>query len=172
MAQELVSLFTEMGVVSAIFLSLGIILCIVEIFVPGVGFWGICGSVCTGIGILFRFIDGMSLYQFFVLVFLIVSLLALCICCLIVLIKTGVMGDVGIFATGTALPKDYSDNKQMKKVIGKIGKTTTSLSLAGRVKVLGKIYDCISEDDFIDKNKFVKILRVEDNRLVVKRIWR
>lgn len=169
--QEIITLFTEMGIVSAIFLTLGMVLCIVEIFVPGVGFWGISGSVCTGVGILFRFIDGMSFYQFLVLVFLIACLLALAMCCLIVLIKTGVMGDVGVFSTGTALPKDYADNKAMKKLIGKIGKTTTSLSLAGRVKVMGKIYDCISEDSFINKNKFVRVLRVEDNRLVVKKFW-
>ena len=102
---------------------------------------------------------------------LVVGLLSLAMLCLIVLIKTGVMGDVGIFNTGTALPKDYGNSKEYKKLIGKTGKTTTDLSLAGRVKVRGKIYEAISEENYIEKNKFIKVVRLEDNRLVVRRFW-
>lgn len=93
------------------------------------------------------------------------------VCCLIVLVKIGALSDNGLFNTGTALPRDYGNSKEYRKLIGKIGKTTTQLGLAGRVKVRGKIYDAISQDSFIDKNKYVKIVRLEDNRLVVRRFW-
>jgi len=170
MATEFVQIFTEMGWISGIFLSLGIILSIIEIFIPGLGFCGISGAVCTIIGIVFRAINGISLYQFLVLLLLIAGLFAFAVFILIFLIKSGLMIDVGIFSTGTALPKDYK-NKEAKKLIGKVGKTTTDLMLAGRVKVRGKIYDAISADSHIDKNKYVKIIKLEDNRLVVRRFW-
>lgn len=170
MATEFIQIFTEMGWISGIFLTLGIILSIIEIFIPGVGFCGISGAICTIIGIVFRAIDGISLYQLLVLILLIAGLFALAIFLLIFLIKSGLMIDIGVFSTGTALPKDYK-NKEAKKLVGKIGKTTTDLMLAGRVKVRGKIYDAISEQNYIEKNKYVKIVKLEDNRLVVRRFW-
>ena len=171
MGQQFIELFTEMGAVSAIFLTLGIILCIIEIFIPGVGFCGISGGICTVLGIIFRCIDGINLYQFLVLIMLIVGLFSLSLLCLIVLVKSGVMADVGIFNTGTALPKDYGNSKEYKKLIGKTGKTTTVLDLAGRVKVRGKIYEAISEENYIPKNKYIKVVKLEDNRLVVRKFW-
>lgn len=170
MTSEFIQIFTEMGYVSAIFLTLGIILSIIEIFIPGLGFCGISGAICTGIGIMFRFVEGLSLYQFLVLVLLLAGLFVLAMLLLIILIKSGLMVDVGIFSTGTALPKDYK-NKEYKKLVGKVGKTTTDLKLAGRVKVRGKVYDAISEDSFIEKNKYVKVVKLENNRLVVRRFW-
>ena len=62
-------------------------------------------------------------------------------------------------------------NKEAKKLVGKVGKTTTDLKMAGRVKVRGKIYDAISSENYIEKNKYVKIVKLEDNRLVVRRFW-
>ena len=171
MAQQFIEIFTEMGWVSGIFLTLGIVLCMIEIFVPGLGFFGISGAVSTILGIVFRCIDGLDLYQFLVLILLIASVFGFAVICLILLIKMGVMGDVGIFKTGTALPRDYGNSKEYKKLIGKIGKTTTELRLAGRVKVRGKIYDAISQDSFIEKNKYIKVVKLEDNRLVVRKFW-
>lgn len=170
MATEFVQIFTEMGYVSGIFLTLGIILSIVEIFVPGLGFYGIAGAICTFVGIVFRFVEGLSLYQLLVLLLLLAGLFALAVLLLIILIKSGLMVDVGVFSTGTALPKDYT-NKEAKKLVGKVGKTTTDLKMAGRVKVRGKIYDAISSENYIEKNKYVKIVKLEDNRLVVRRFW-
>ena len=126
MATEFVQIFTEMGWLSAIFLCVGITLSFIEIFIPGVGFCGIGGAVCTVLGIIFRSINGISLYQLFVLLLLIAGVFAFAVFILIFLIKTGLMVDVGIFATGTALPKDYK-SKEAKRLVGKTGKTTTDL---------------------------------------------
>lgn len=171
MATEFIQIFTEMGFVSALFLTIGIILCIVEIFVPGLGFLGYTGAGCVIGGIVFRTIEGLSFYQFLVLILLIAGLIFFAIGLLIFLIKTGLMVDVGVFSTKTALPKDYK-NKEYKKLVGKIGKSTTPLMQAGQVKVRGKIYDAICDEGYIEKNKFIKVIRLEDNRLIVRRFWR
>ena len=76
MATEFVQIFTEMGWLSAIFLCVGITLSFIEIFIPGLGFCGISGAVCTVLGIIFRSINGISLYQLFVLLLLIAGVFA------------------------------------------------------------------------------------------------
>ena len=171
MGQEFIQIFSEMGWIAATLLSVGIVFCVIEIFVPGIGFFGVSGAGAIVLGIIFRCVNGVSLYQLIVLLLLIFGIFVLAVLCLIILIKMGVMGDVGIFNTGTALPKDYGNNKEYKKLVGKIGKTTTEMTLAGRVKVRGKIYDAISEENYIDKNKLIKVVRLEDNRLVVRKYW-
>ena len=170
MGSEFIQIFTEMGLISGLLLTVGIALCFVEIFIPGVGFCGISGAVCTGLGIIFRFINGLSFYQFLVLILLIAGLFTFAVLLLIILIKSGLMVDVGVFSTGTALPRDYK-NKEYKKLVGKTGKTVSELMKAGKVKVRGKIYDAICENGYIEKNKFIKVVKLEDNRLVVRRFW-
>lgn len=171
MAEEFVQIFTEMGWVSGICLTVGIVFCFIEIFIPGLGFFGITGGIATVVGLIARFVEGISLSQLLLLILMLAGVFAFGVCCLIVLVKIGALSDNGLFNTGTALPRDYGNSKEYRKLIGKIGKTTTQLGLAGRVKVRGKIYDAISQDSFIDKNKYVKIVRLEDNRLVVRRFW-
>lgn len=171
MAQDFIQIFTEMGWVSGLLLTVGIVFCFIEIFIPGLGFFGISGAICTLAGIVARCVEGMNLYQAIVLILLICGVFSFGVCCLIILVKLGALSDNGLFNTGTALPKDYGNSKEYQKLIGKIGKTTTQLGFAGRVKVRGKIYDAISQDSFIEKNKYVKVVKLEDNRLVVKKFW-
>lgn len=171
MAKEFIQIFTEMGWVSGIFLTLGIVLSFIEIFAPGLGFFGISGAICTILGIFFRYAEGLSLYQLILFILLILGVLVLGVVVLIILIKSGLMADTGIFSTKTILPENYSKCKECKKLIGKIGKTTTEMMLAGRVKIRGKEYDAISESEYIAKNKYVKVIKIKDNRFVVRKFW-
>ena len=68
MWQEVVTLFTAMEPIPAILLTVGIIFCIVEMFIPGIGFFGISGSISILAGIILRFINGFNLTQLFILV--------------------------------------------------------------------------------------------------------
>ena len=171
MAKEFIQIFSEMGFISGVLLTIGIIFCFIEIFVPGIGFFGITGSIATIAGIIYRAIKGVTFFQFVVLVLLVVSLFVFALLCLIILIKIGAVSDKGLFSTSTALPKDYGNNKEYKKLIGKIGKTVTEMKLAGKVKIRGKVYEAISEDNYIAKNKYIKVVRLENSYVVVRRFW-
>ena len=72
---EFVSLFTEMNLVPAILLILGIILCIIEMFIAGFGVFGITGGVCLVGGIVAKILYGGTVTQMFILIFLILILL-------------------------------------------------------------------------------------------------
>jgi len=171
MGKEFIQIFSEMGLISGVLLTLGILFCTIEIFVPGVGFFGITGAISTVAGIIYRAIEGVTFFQFVLLILLIASIFVFALLCLIILIKMGVVSDRGLFSTSTALPRDYGNSKEYKKLIGKIGKTVTEMKLAGRVKIRGKIYDAISEQNYINKGKFVKVVRLENSYIVVRRYW-
>lgn len=171
MAKEFIGIFSEMGWISGVLLTLGILFCIIEIFVPGVGFFGITGSISTIAGIIYRSIEGITFFQFVLLILLVVSLFVFALLCLIILIKIGAVSDKGLFSTSTALPRDYGNNKEYKKLIGKIGKTISEMKLGGKVKIRGKIYEALSEQHYIPKNKYVKVVRLENSYVVVRRFW-
>jgi len=56
----------------------------------------------------------------------------------------------------------------LQTYVGKIAKAQTVLRPAGKVICEDKILDAISEGDFIDRDKKVEIIRVEENRLIVR----
>ena len=66
---EVVSLFTEMNLVPAILLIIGLIFCIVEIFIPGFGVFGITGSILLVGGVVAKMLYGGTVTQLFVLLF-------------------------------------------------------------------------------------------------------
>ena len=75
---EVVSLFTEMNVVPAILLTLGLILCIIEMFVPGFGAFGISGIVCLVGGIVAKMLYGGTVTQMFALIVIFAIICSLC----------------------------------------------------------------------------------------------
>ena len=60
-----------------------------------------------------------------------------------------------------AIP-DYS------ALLGKKGKTLTPVRPVGKAIIEGKLYDVVSEGEFIEKNKIVKVRHVEGMRIVVE----
>ena len=57
---EFSAIFTEMGWLPAILLSLGMMFVIIEAFVPGFGFFGIIGTISTITGIVVRIVNGLN----------------------------------------------------------------------------------------------------------------
>ena len=51
--------------------------------------------------------------------------------------------------------------------LGKYGKALTILRPAGRALFGEEILDVVTEGDFIEKDKAIKVIKVEGNRIVV-----
>lgn len=65
-----IELFTGMSAVVAILFILGIVMCVVEIFMPGFGVFGIGGIVCMALAILLRMLDGGNGWMLFYMLLL------------------------------------------------------------------------------------------------------
>jgi membrane-bound serine protease (ClpP class) len=55
-------------------------------------------------------------------------------------------------------------------LVGKVGKATTSLHLAGIAQIEGQRIDVVSEGELIDAGESISVVRVDGNRVVVRRI--
>ena len=68
------------------------------------------------------------------------------------------------------LPVDYDKaDRSLRKLVGKSGKAVTNLSLAGKAKINGRIYDVISMNSYIDKGSNIKVVEIKDNNIVVRK---
>jgi membrane-bound serine protease (ClpP class) len=55
-----------------------------------------------------------------------------------------------------------------KQLLGKTGKALTLLRPAGRAEIEGVVLDVVTEGEFIDRGKSIRVKQVDGNRVVVE----
>ncbi len=146
----------------------GLLLLFLEAFiVPGFG--------VTGIGGLIAIFS--SLFFFFptpnIALIVIASVLVLSIIALVFIVKIfGVSKLWRNISLGESLSNDrgYTSHSDKKELLNKRGITLTHLRPAGTAEINEKRIDVVSEGDYIDKGKKIKVIKVEGSRVVVKKI--
>ncbi|MBR3120181.1 nodulation protein NfeD [Oceanobacillus profundus] len=155
------------GMEAVILLVLGIILIVAEFFVPG----GILGLLGIGAIIGSLFMSGYDLGHMSMsigIAFLVTLIVA------IILFKRIGM-DKGVFRhiilrDSTATEQGYVSSTNRLELIGMEGITATPLRPSGIGEFDGERIDIVSEGSFIDRNKSVKVVRVEGVRVVVREV--
>jgi len=143
---------------------------IVELFVPGFGFFGISGSISIVAGIIVRICQGLNLTQSLTLVLLIIGFYVFIIAIMIYGVQYGFLGKSGLFERRTTLSRDYNEpERRIRKLVGKSGKAITSLDLAGQAKIRGQIYEVISRTSYIEKGSNIKVVEIKDNNIIVRK---
>ena len=167
---EFAVIFTEMNWIAMLLLCVGMTFIVVELFVPGFGFFGISGVVSIVIGIIVRIIQGLNLMQSLVLILMVVGFMVVSTLCLVFSAKHGILGRTGLFENSTSLPENYNKvNKRLDKLVGKSGKAISVLNLGGKAKIRGRIYDVVSINSYIDAGSYVKVVEIRDNQIMVKK---
>ncbi len=167
---EFVSLFTEMNLVPAILLTIGLILCIIEMFVPGFGVFGITGLLCLAGGVVAKMFYGGTVTQLFILLFLIAIILLLVFGIAVWSAKKGLISRTPLVLKETALPENYDQvDTNLEKLIGKEGITVTLFRPQGMVQIGDKFYDAISIDEYLEKGTRVKVVELQGTTLYVKK---
>lgn len=167
---ELFEIFTGMHWVSAMLLIVGAVLVIVEIFVPGFGFFGISGSLSIVAGTVVRICQGLNLTQSLTLILLVIGFFVFVIAIMIYGAQYGILGKTGLFERRSTLSKDYNEaDRKIKKLVGKSGKAVSNLDLAGQAKIRGTIYDVVSISSYIEKGSNIKVVEIKDNNIMVRK---
>lgn len=167
---EFVTIFTEMSWIPAVLLAIGAVFLIVEVFVPGFGFFGICGSISLIAGIVVRIVQGLNLLQSIVLILIVLGFFIIAAMFMVFSARFGVLSQTGLFETNTTISRNYDKaEKELRKLVGKSGKTVSKLNLGGKAKIKGKIYDVISATSLIPSGVHIKVIAIRDNHLVVRR---
>lgn len=167
---EFAQIFTEMSWIPAVLLSLGIIFTIVEVIVPGFGFFGVAGIGCLIAGIVVRIVQGLTVVQSIVLILLVLGFFIIAGVFMVFSAQYGVLSQTGLFETNPTIRRDYDKaEKELRKLIGKSGRAISKLNLGGKAKIKGKIYDVISATSLITPGAHIKVIAIKDNHIIVRK---
>ena len=167
---EFVEIFTQMHWVAAMLLIVGAVMMIVEIFVPGFGFFGITGSVTLVAGVITRICFGLNLSQSLTLILIVLGFFVMVFMLMVYGAQYGILGKTGLFERRTTLDKDHNKpSRELRKLVGKNGKTISKLDLGGQAKIRGKIYDVVSISSYIEPNTNIKVVEIKDNTIMVRK---
>jgi len=163
-------IFTQMHWIAILLLSIGFVFFIVEVFMPGFGFFGITGIISILAGVIFRICQGISVEQALTLILLVIGAICLGYIFILISAKCGILGRTGLVENKSTLSRDYNiPEREIRKLIGKSGKSITKLDLAGKAKIRGKVYDVMSTGSYIEANSNIKVVEIKDNTIMVRK---
>ncbi|MCL2540202.1 MAG: hypothetical protein FWE53_02065 [Firmicutes bacterium] len=171
MWEEIVTLFTEIDILPAVLLLLGLALCIIEMCMPGFGVFGISGAISIVGGLIALIAYGNSVTQFFIMLFIILVILAIMFLIAIYSAKRGLLSKTPLITSGTAVSADYgSPEKNFGKLLGKEGVLSKDCKPVGRVMIADLEYEVTTKTAFLIKGTRVQVIEVEGATITVKAI--
>ena len=168
---EIASLFTQMHWIVILLLCLGVIFCIVESIIPGFGVFGILGIICELSAIVLHAVFSGSVFQVFLLVLAITLVTVLIFLLFVRSAKHGILAKSALVENKPSIPTDYAEkaSEQLKHLIGKEGLTLTDCHPVGKIRVEQNTYEARALS-FIEKGEVIKVISIEDARIVIDKI--
>lgn len=145
----------------------GLILLIIEVMVPGFGLPGISGIILVSIGIIFS-MGSLSTAILSLSVAFIITVIIV-----IFLIKHGYKSPFLskiVLSTEQKNESGYTSSNPRKEYLDKEGISVTELRPSGVIEIGGQRVDALSEGGYIEKNKKVKVVKVEGSKIFVRRL--
>ncbi len=144
----------------------GLLLFIIEfMLIPGVTIAGVGGAICLVTGIVFSFVSFGTTTGFLVL-----GITAAVMVVLTVLMLKANTWNKFMLKTSIDSKVDTVGAEEGKVKPGDKGITVTRLAPGGKVLVNGEYFEAKSVDLLIDPKKEIEVIRIDDNKLIVKPI--
>lgn len=149
-----------------VMMLVGYCLLVLEMYIPGFGLPGVSGTVLMILGIV---IMKPTPLQALILVLISVILLGIAFSIALHSISKGRLSRSKL-VLNEALnrKKEGAGAEDMSYFVGRCGKTHTALRPAGIAEFDGVKLNVVSDGDFIADHRFVRVERVEGNRIVVR----
>ncbi len=143
---------------------LGVLLLLIELYMPGFGFWGISGIGCIGLSFFLTLGGNMV-----ALTLLSISLVVAIIAFLLILrfLPSSKLWNTLILKDAETLQEGFTSSHDYSGYLGREGVTQTLLRPAGIVVIDGMQLNVTSEGQYIEPNTKVKVVSTEGNRIVV-----
>ncbi|MBE7082466.1 MAG: hypothetical protein E7378_02145 [Clostridiales bacterium] len=166
------NLFTQMHWIVVVLLVLGFILCIIEAVVPGFGIFGILGILCEVGAIVVHAVFSGSVAQVFFLVLIVALVILLLFLIFVRSAKYGLLAKSAIAENKTALPKDFKDKaeKELSALVGKEGLAITECRPVGKIRIEQETYEAQSIGTVIKKGEVIRVVSIEDARIMIDRL--
>lgn len=150
---------------SAVLFILGLILLVVEMFIPGFGIAGGSGLVMLIVGII---LTARTPFEAMVMVVILLLLVALVLTILLRSVKRGKLSKKLVLWSAARHENGFSTSADTTALVGKAGVALTILRPAGAGEFDGQRLDVVSEGAFIDRGTKIRIVRTEGRRIVVE----
>ena len=144
---------------------IGLILLILEIFVPG-GIVGILGGVLMIISLLFAG-ESVTHMAYSIIIAMFIAVVGMVILMKLFGKKLHVFNKL-VLKDATTTEEGYVSNENRLDLIGKTGVALTAMRPSGVIIVDNERIDAVSDGLFIDKDKTIVIIKVEGSRIVVR----
>lgn len=155
-------------IIATILYIIGIIFLIIEVFIPGFGFFGISGISLVVISIIVKICLGDSITSILLSILIAFVIIIALLVWMIISAKKGMLSRSPLISSGTSIPTFYSDD-DLKVYIDKTGETVTTCKPVGKVRIDDEIYDVQSLDGFLEIGTKIKVVNVENNMLQIKK---
>jgi membrane-bound ClpP family serine protease len=156
-------------VTAIILLAVGIVLVLLEVFIPSGGILAVLATAAIIAAIYLGFREGTNT-GFVFLVVVVVAVPAMTILGLKVFPRTPIGRKVILepeVETSTQRGRAGVDDEDFSRLMGKSGRTATPLRPSGIVEIDNERYSAVAEGEMIDKGVEVEVVRVEGNSVVV-----
>ena len=147
-----------------ILMLMGVVLLVVEMYIPGFGVPGITGVALLVIGFV---VLGPTLGQGLLLFIILAAILCIALSICLYSASKGRLGKSKLVLKDVAVAEDIAESNDLNYFIGREGIAHTALRPAGIGEFDGVKLNVVSDGEFIAQGKRVKVLSVEGNRIVV-----
>ena len=145
-------------------LTVGYVLLVIEMCVPGFGAPGILGTVLAVLG-LFAMQPSPIEALVLIMVYVLLLLIALMIC--LRSVAKGRLSKSRLILNEVATQADSAETNDLNYFVGKVGAAHTPLRPAGIADLDGVRLSVVTEGDFIERGCPIRVARVDGNRIVV-----
>lgn len=162
-----VLLGATVGIVSIVLFFAGIILLLIEMFIPGFGIFGGLGLLCFVLCVVFT---ANSFESALLMILIIVAILVLFALIFARSLKKGFLYKSSIVLKHTEEKSDgFVSNADYSRLIGKTGRSATILRPAGIAVFNGEKVDVVTDGEFIQQGISVEVYEVSGRRVIVRR---
>ena len=153
------------GYETIIMFIIGLVLLVLEFFVPG-GIVGIIGGALIIISLLFA---GASITHmaYSIIIAMFIAVIGMVILMKFFGKKLHVFNKL-VLRDATTTEEGYVSNTNRIELIGRVGEAITALRPAGVISIDYERIDAVSDGSYIDKGKQVEVIKVEGSRIVVR----
>lgn len=145
----------------------GVLLILIELFVPGFGFWGISGISCILVS-LFLTLGSDTAALSLLVISLVVAILIFVL--IIKFLPSSQLWSKMILKDSETKLDGFSSSNDYSSYVGKEGIVLTLLRPAGLVDIDGVQLDVISEGQYVEPGTRIKVVSVSGSRILVKRV--
>lgn len=162
---EIFGFVDNIGTLQAILFAVGLVLLIVEMFIPGFGFAGGTGLVMVSAAIL---LTASSRLEAFLMFLALLGLVAVVVAVVLRSAAKGRLSKKLLLHTAASSDKGYTTADDTSHLVGRTGVAATYLRPSGTGDFGGERLDVVSEGSFLEKGTPIRIRETHGSRIVVE----